>query len=178
MPNQSSITVEKERVEQELLSRESQIKQGFSALQDEVTSVAPSIREAIFGHPLVSLGGALLAGVAVGLLFGGKKKTRESYGAGADHRALVDHYVSAIVEEAREHAARGQDIGDAVQDALKDRVPLIVYEVPEQAERYGLMRYLVRMVLLQLVPVGIKVGMGFLAGEEPHDEEQLDTGNE
>lgn len=159
-------------VERELDLKKDQIEQRLAALQEEVTTVGPSIRDAVFKHPLVSVGGALLAGLVVGLLAGGKRRPKDAYGAGTNHRALVDRYVGAIVEEARHRMADGQDADEAVRAALEERVPLIVYEVPEAAERPGLVSQLLGLALHQLLPLGIQMGMEYLRanGEEETGE--------
>ena len=155
----------KEEVERELNLKRDQIGQRLAALQEEVATVAPSIRDAVFNHPLVSLGGALLAGLAVGLIFGGKKRPKDAFGAGAGHRALVDYYVEAVAEEARHRVADGQDAGEAVRAALQERVPLIVYETPEAPKKSGAFSLLMNLALRQLVPVGVKMGLDYLTGE-------------
>lgn len=154
----------REDIERELNLKRDRIEQRLSTLQQEVTSVGPSIRDAVLRHPLVGVGGALLAGLVVGLLVGGKKK-RDDYGAGADHRALVDRYVEGIAEEARQRIAEGQDPDEAVQAAMKARVPLIVYEVPESPAKQGLFGLVAGLALRHLVPLGVEMGLGFLTGE-------------
>ena len=156
-------------VERELKQKKDQIEQRLEALQEEVSTVGPSLRDAVFKHPLVSVGGALLAGLLVGLIAGGKKRPKDAYGAKANHRALVDHYVGAIVEEARHRMADGQDADEAVRAALQERVPLIVYEVPDAASRPGIMRQLMSLALRQLLPLGIEMGMQYL-NLNPEDE--------
>ena len=157
-------------VERELKQKKDQIEQRLEALQEEVSTVGPSIRDAVFKHPLVSVGGALLAGLLVGLMAGGKKRPKDAYGAKANHRALVDHYVGAIVEEARHRMAEGQDADEAVRAALQERVPLIVYEVPEAADRPGIVGQLMSLALRQLLPLGIQMGMEYL---NAHTEEDV-----
>ncbi len=153
-------TLTKEAVEKELQLKENQIEQRISTLQQEVASVAPTIRDALFNHPLVSVGGALLAGLVVGLIGGGKK--RRNTASGVSHRTLVDHYVDAVAEEARHRVVNGQDVDEAVYAALKDRVPLIVYETPQTKEKQGLINSVVSLVLRQVVPLGVKMGMNYL----------------
>ena len=148
-----------------LNEKKDQIEQRLASLQEEVTTVGPSIRKAVFEHPLVSVGGALLAGLVVGLIAGGKKRPKRNLGANADHRALVDYYVGAVVDEARHRVANGQDVDAAVREALHERVPLIVYEVPEGAQKAGVISQLMSLAMRQLVPLGIQMGMDLLKGE-------------
>ena len=164
----------KEDLARELDKKREQIEQRLASLQEEVTSVGPSIRKAVFKHPLVGVGGALLAGLVVGLLVGGKRRSKKAYGAGADHRALVDHYVGAVVDEARHRIMEGQDVDGAVRDALNERVPLIVYEVPEGDHKPGVVGQLMGLVLRQVVPLGIQMGVDLLKGapgEQPSEGE-------
>ena len=153
----------KEDVEQELQLKENQIEQRIATLQEEVASVAPTIRDALFKHPIVSVGGALMAGLVVGLIFGGKK--RRNVGFDADHRALVDRYLDAVADEARHRVVNGQDVDEAVYAALKDRVPLIVYETPGVENQQGLLRSVMNLVLYQVVPLGIQMGLDYLASD-------------
>ena len=171
METETEKKLTKEEVERALNTKKDQIEQRLALLQDEVSSVGPSIRDAVFNHPLVSVGGALLAGLVVGLLFGGKKRSKDRLGAGADHRALVDHYVGAVVDEARLRVAEGQDAAEAVRAALEERVPLIVYEVPDGAAKPGLIRTVMTLALRQLVPLGIQAGMDYLKGEDEGEGE-------
>jgi len=83
----------------------------------------------------------------------------------------VDHYVDAVVEEARHRVAKGQDVDEAVHAALKDRVPLIVYEVPQADKKQGLLGSVVRLVLGQVVPLGVQMGLDYLAGEQKQEAE-------
>ena len=54
---------------QELLKeRSKKIEQHLQALREEVTNFTPSVRDAIQKHPMASMGGALAAGVVVGML--------------------------------------------------------------------------------------------------------------
>jgi len=154
-------------VEQELHLKEQQIEQRLAALQREVTTVGSSMRDAIFSHPLVGLGGALVAGVLVGLVFGGRKRPKDPLGAGARHRTLVDQYVDAVVGEARRRIKGGQDVGRALRAALQDRVPLIVYEVPESIEKRGILSHAWELALRQLLPVGIGMGLDYLMHAGP-----------
>ena len=61
----------KEAVERRLQMKTRHIEGHLEALQEEVTTIGPSIGKALFEHSLVSVGGALVAGLAVGLIFGG-----------------------------------------------------------------------------------------------------------
>lgn len=154
----------KERVEQELAEKSEQIERRLTALQDEVLDIGPSIGRAIFDHPLVSVGGMLLAGVVVGLIFGGRRKP--SGGVEARRRELVERYIEALARETRARVARGDDAGQAVRKALKDRAPLIVYETPPEdlpRARRSVPRQAADILLKTMLGMGVKMGVDVIA---------------
>ncbi len=162
MAKQTSIT-KKEDVERQLREAAGQVEARVAALQEEVATIGPALRKALFEHPLFSVGGALLAGLAVGLLFGGRKRPADPFGGQASHRALVEGYLDAVMAEARHRLAQGAEAGEAVREALADRVPLIVYEPGEAAGRSGsLLRQVLDVTLKTALGFGIKVGFDFL----------------
>ena len=163
MAEQTSTAAKKrEEVERKLQSKTGEIEAGLAALQEEVSTLGPAVRNAILEHPLVSVGGALVAGLVVGLLVGGKKKATAGLDLSASHRALLDRYVDALVEEARYRMAHGQGAEEALRNALADRVPLIVYEASQNDEQRGLVRQLGRLLLRSVVGIGIRTGLDHL----------------
>jgi hypothetical protein len=94
----------------------------LSSIRDEVSSTGLSIRDWIVRNPEKSVGGMLVAGLAVGLLFGGNRSTRRP-----DHDELIDTYLDALREEAETAVDEGDEPGPALEKALRDRVPLLVY---------------------------------------------------
>ncbi len=94
----------------------------FESLQDEVSTTGTSVRDWIVQNPLKSVGGMLAAGVAVGALFGGRWSRRRP-----EHSELLDQYVQALRAEVGEAVAAGDTPGEALENALKGRAPLVVY---------------------------------------------------
>ncbi|MEF8939916.1 MAG: hypothetical protein V5A22_08715 [Salinivenus sp.] len=94
----------------------------MSSIQEEVSSTGLSLRDWIVENPLKSVGGMLATGLAVGLLFGGGRRDRRRR-----HAELVDRYLAALREEVETAVDRGEEPGPALEKALRDRVPLVVY---------------------------------------------------
>lgn len=95
----------------------------LDALRDEVSTTGSAVREWIVDHPMASVGGMLATGLAVGLLFGGGSKRRRRN----THQALIDQYVDALSDEVQTAVKKGTDPEKALEKALHDRVPLVVY---------------------------------------------------
>jgi hypothetical protein len=111
------------------------MSQRMASIQDEVSSTGVSVRKWIVQNPLKSVGGMLGLGLAVGLLFGGRGSRRRK-----EHAALIDTYLDALRQEAEEAVDRGEEPGPALEKALRDRVPLVVYRdeaAPDSGERTG-----------------------------------------
>ncbi len=122
-------------VEAELHDRSDDINRRIDALEAEVSTAGTSIKEDLLGHPLVSLGGAALAGLAVGLLLGGWRRRRRKRRYARSHRALIDTYLDAVSREVRRAIGRGRTPEQAVREALRDRTPLIIQRTYEEDEQ-------------------------------------------
>jgi hypothetical protein len=57
----------------------------------------------------------------------------------------LSQYITALREEVEEAVAHGQDVGAAVQDALRSRAPLVVYD-GERASSGGWIRQALGLV--------------------------------
>ena len=94
----------------------------LESLQEEVTSTGTDVQTWVRENPLKSVGGMLAAGLAVGLLFGGRRRRRRRR-----HQKLIDQYLDALSSEIEEATAAGEEPEKALQKSLRDRVPLVVY---------------------------------------------------
>lgn len=110
-------------VEARLQGTSEAIRSRLDAIQEEVETTGTTIRDFLRRHPLASVGGSLLAGLLIGWLLGGSKGRRLS----RTHRRMLTHYIDAIRDEVRDAVAEGEEVGTAVQDALRNRAPLVVY---------------------------------------------------
>jgi hypothetical protein len=119
-------TPNKADVESRLHQTAEAMSDRLASLQDEVSSTGVSIRDWIVRNPVKSVGGMLATGLAVGLLFGGGRSGRRR-----KHAELVDTYLDALRQEVNEAVDEGQEPGPAVEKALRDRVPLVVYSRKE-----------------------------------------------
>lgn len=126
----------REELEAQLREKRSAIKDRIDALQGEVMTTGEALKGAVTRNPWVGVGGAVLAGVVVGLLFGGRRRDRDPFGAGYRHKQLIDGYLDALADDLRREVGRGKDAETALRDAFRERVPLIVY-APRGAEGAG-----------------------------------------
>lgn len=125
-------------VKAEMRTRSESMGRRMDALEDEVTGAGQSLMQALKRRPLVSLGGALLAGVAVGLLLGGSKSRRARLKSA--HASLVEDYVDALGKDVRRAVASGEEAGWAVRNALQDHVPLVIYQQGAEENSEGMLR--------------------------------------
>lgn len=109
-------------VEDRLRETAEAITERLSSLQEEVSSTGLSVRDWVSENPLKSVGGMFAAGITVGLLFGGSGSRRRP-----EHSELLDQYIDALRTEIEEAVASGAEPSQALEAALRDRVPLIVY---------------------------------------------------
>ena len=112
----------KSEIESKLHETAEAMSERLASLQGEVSSTGVSLQEWIVENPLKSVGGMLLAGLAVGLLFGGGRSKRRKR-----HAELIDTYLKALRDEVEEAVDEGDEPGPALEKALRDRVPLVVY---------------------------------------------------
>jgi ElaB/YqjD/DUF883 family membrane-anchored ribosome-binding protein len=132
----------------------------MASIQEEVASTGVSVRDWIVQNPLKSVGGMLAAGLAVGAFFGGSRSRRRK-----EHAALIDTYLDALREEAETAVEEGEEPGPALEKALRDRVPLVVYNRRHGREdarsRGGWARHLFR----ESAEILFSTGLSLLARE-------------
>jgi hypothetical protein len=152
------------RQELELLLEEktAHIKNRIDALQAEVTSVGQLLHRTAEERPLVLLGGAIAAGLLAGLLFGGRRKKRDPFRSGTAQRELIDRYVDALTDHARAAVSAGSDVGEAVETALADRVPLILYRAPSEGRGRGVLSSILDIVLTTATSLAATMASSYL----------------
>lgn len=128
-------TSTKAEVEAKLHGTSETIQSRIDAIQEEVSTIGVALRDILRKHPLASVGGSLVAGLLVGWLVSGGRRRRLSRA----HRRLLEHYIEALRDEVRAAVADGAEVGEAVQDALHNRAPLIVYSENGTSSR-GMLR--------------------------------------
>ena len=109
-------------VESRLQDTAEAMSERMASIQEEVSASGGALRRWIVENPLKSVGGMLATGAAVGLLFGGGRSARRRR-----HAELVDRYLKALRSEVETAVEEGDAPGPAVEKALRDRVPLVVY---------------------------------------------------
>lgn len=120
----------KDDVESRLEETAEAMSDRLSSLQEEVSTTGDSVREWIVRNPVKSIGGMLAAGLAVGLIFGGSRSNRRRR-----HAELIDTYLNALRDEVEQAVDRGEAPGPALEKALQDRVPLMIYSDAEETDR-------------------------------------------
>jgi len=119
-------------VESRLEEAAEAMSERMASIQDEVSATGVSVRRWIVENPLKSVGGMLATGLAVGLLFGGGRSARRRR-----HAELVDRYLKALRSEVEAAVDQGEEPGPALEKALRDRVPLVVYSEKGRSGRGG-----------------------------------------
>lgn len=139
-------------LEDQLVSKAESISRRLDALQEEVGAL--SVRRLIDERPVVALIVVIAGGLLAGLLFGGRKR-RRSQGAKTNvlHKELVQRYVDAVADDTHRLVARGKNVTEAVTRALRDRVPILVYQ-PDGDQDHGFVR--------QMLDLTVKAASGFL----------------
>lgn len=123
---------QKERLEQQLAERALSIRTRIDVLEEEIATTPAAILSKITANPYVGLGAMVTAGLAVGLIFGGRKTRRSR--AESPHRKLLDEYIDAIGEEIARDVARGRGPREAVQETLRRVAPVILY-APQKGDK-------------------------------------------
>lgn len=147
-------------VESRLHQTAEAMSERLASLQDEVSSTGASLQKWIVRNPLKSVGGMLAAGLAVGLLFGGGRRGRRR----KEHAELIDTYLDALRNEVEEHVDEGEEPGPALDKALRDRVPLVVYNRRDWDGRGGTSGW-GRHFLRESAEIIFSTGLSLLARE-------------
>lgn len=142
-------------VESRLKETAEAMSERVDSIKEEVSATGETLRHWIVNNPAKSVGGMLAAGLAIGLLFGGGRSARRKR-----HAQLVDRYLEALRAEVEEAVDRGEEPGPALEKALRDRVPMVVY-TQETAGRRGRGRRL----LGEAAEIIFSTGLSLLARE-------------
>lgn len=118
----------REDVEARLRDTAEAMSDRMASLQDELSSSGTTLRDWVVNNPWKSVGAMLAAGVAVGALFGGRRKKRP------EHAELLEKYVDSLRAEIDEAVAAGESPREALERTLRGRAPLVVLEQPEQED--------------------------------------------
>lgn len=119
------------KLQRQLEDRRESIDRRIDVLEDEIVSAPAAIKSSLATHPIIGIAGAIAAGVAVGLIFGVRRKHKSD--SVPFHQQLVEQYIDAVGDDVRRRTRRGKNAAEAVRDALRNRTPVIVYS-PNVAE--------------------------------------------
>lgn len=140
-------------VEARLRETAEDMSERIASLQDEISTSGASIRDWMVQNPWKSVGGMLAAGLAVGWLFGGRRSQRRRA-----HDELVEGYIDALRDEISDSVAAGEDPGQALERALRDRVPLVI--LSEDGRRQS---GVVRNFLGEGIEIVLRTGLSLFA---------------
>jgi hypothetical protein len=129
--SQSDAAKSKAELEAELEGSSEAIQGRLEAIQHEISTTGSSIRAWLRANPLASVGGSLVAGAFIGWLLVGVGRGRRLKRA---HRQLLSQYIDALRLEVENAVAEGEEVGAAVQEALRTRAPLVVYDGHDRDE--------------------------------------------
>ncbi len=102
-----------------LKASEEAIASHVEALQTEVEQTGREVRDFVLRNPWVGVTGALLGGVAVGLLLGKRRGPRT-------HRDVLDRYLDGLSDIARSAGATDEEVSVLLRDALRESMPPVV----------------------------------------------------
>lgn len=124
----------REEVEERLRDTAEAMSDRMASLEDELSSSGTTLRDWVVDNPWKSVGAMMAAGVAVGVLFGGSGSTRRP-----KHDELLDKYVDALRAEIDDAVASGASPGEALERALRGRVPLVILDEDTQENSGGVL---------------------------------------
>ncbi len=153
----------KHQVEAQLRQKSDDISRRLDALQSEVATTGDAVKEAVLKNPFVVAGGAVIAGLLVGLIFGGRRKGKQFSIGPSAHQALIDAYLDTLVDDARLAVATGMDPGDAVRAALQERIPLVVYTPEEPNSSIGVLGRTFNLALTTIAGFAVRSVMDYVA---------------
>lgn len=153
---------ERDRVEAELKEKSLNTQSPLDMLQKEASEAGSGLLKMLRENPILMVGGILAAGVLARFFtrrMGGKVKV----GSGDEHKQILESYIDAIVDDARHAVATGAEAGDAIREALQDRVPLVVYSPEKAAQKKGLFLQLIELSVTTAVGFALRSGMERMA---------------
>ena len=148
-------------------AREHSIRQHLAALEQEVTTVSDvtvngqPLPDVIRDRPLRYAGLCLAGGLALGLLWGLRKRARYRPER-PEHDEFLRRYTASFIEAAAKRVARGEDVEAAIEKTLRRRPPLIHY-APEAPARPGALAGGWDVAVKTAMGFGVKTGLDLLA---------------
>lgn len=126
-------------VRERLDAKTASIQARIGAIEGEVVGLGTDARDAVFRNPAVSVAGALVGGLAVGLLFGTPRQKTRFDGAIAhlprSMRGAAESWAEAAEREVRRAGRRGEDAGDALRRFFTLNHPPVASEARVQEKQ-------------------------------------------
>lgn len=153
-PNDMERLLNKRDLELQVQGKRADIEARIDALKDEVEMATEDAKAFVIREPLKILAGIAVTGVIIGVVVTGKRRRKARRRLKHSHRAIVERYVDALVDDVRVQIAKGRDAERALRSAFKDRIPLVVMEDESfEAEAKGIVR--------ETLDFALKTALGF-----------------
>ena len=125
MSTQTELKALSSRLEQ----KEAEIADRIEALQGEIEQTGDQIKGIVKNNPWVTVGGSLLAGLAVGLLLG--------KGGGSRAESKGEDFAVRLAEIAMRAGLSDREISGLLRDAKRETGPSMLFSAP-QAKKKGI----------------------------------------
>lgn len=155
-------TLNRSQLEAQLSGKSESISRRLTALQQEVDGL--SVRRMIDEKPWIGVAAAILGGLLIGLVFGGKKHA-SGRSAARGTSSLVQGYVDAIEEDVRRLTDSGEEVSEAVARVLRERTPLVVYAQDESGKTKGVIGLATGLIFKQAFGAAVKAALAYAGAD-------------
>lgn len=156
-------------------ARERSIQNHLAALETEVTTVSDvtiqgqPLPDVIRDRPLLYTGLCLAAGLALGLAWGLRRRSKRRV-VYDENDEILRRYAASMLETAARRVARGEEADAAIEKTFRRRPPL-VYAPPEETPQKGTLGETWDFAVKSALGFGIKTALDQLAQRlTPEDE--------
>jgi hypothetical protein len=115
-------------IEAQLKGKEEDIQARLDAVKGEIEGAGDDARRFVVTRPQMIAGGALVGGLLVGWYLTGRSRRKREQRMARSHNALVERYMAALSGVVRMEIGNGKNLDDAIRDAMRNHLPLIVVE--------------------------------------------------
>lgn len=150
-------TLKRAELEEQIHGKSESIARRLEAIQQEVGGI--SVKRMLRKNPWIGLAAITAGGLLVGLLFGGRRASRGSRSTTSE--ALVDGYIASISDDVKRMTARGKDASHAVAEALRTRMPIVIYPTDEERDERGFVRRTASLVFKAAAGFAVKAALDY-----------------
>ena len=136
----------KQQVAAELQAREVSLSRRLDALQSEVATTGADLKKAVVASPLVAAGGAVLAGLVLGALFGKPRRAKTRLSRSADE---IAHQIRRMIGD-------GTSPEEAVRTAMAGHAPILIHTAAPASKKAGIFAQVLDLAFKTLVAFAVK----------------------